>query len=108
VSTPSFDHVKGVDEAKCELEEIVLMLMLSLLLLLLLLLLLCLPPPQKTPPPPPPSPTHLPTHARFEDVKGVDEAKSELEEIVAYLKDPKKFTSLGGKLPKVRVGRLRG
>ena len=40
---------------------------------------------------------------RFEDVKGVDEAKSELEEIVEYLKDPRKFTTLGGKLPKVCV-----
>lgn len=36
----------------------------------------------------------------FDDVKGVDEAKAELQEIVMYLKNPAKFTRLGGKLPR--------
>jgi len=37
---------------------------------------------------------------RFSDVHGVDEAKEELKDVVAFLKDPSKFAELGGKLPK--------
>ncbi|MFO0623432.1 MAG: ATP-dependent zinc metalloprotease FtsH [Polyangia bacterium] len=36
----------------------------------------------------------------FSDVAGVEEAKDEVEEIIAFLKDPKKFTRLGGRIPK--------
>jgi cell division protease FtsH len=36
----------------------------------------------------------------FEDVAGVEESKYELEEIIAFLRDPKKFTRLGGRIPK--------
>ncbi|MCD6580146.1 ATP-dependent zinc metalloprotease FtsH [bacterium] len=36
----------------------------------------------------------------FKDVAGIDEVKEELEEIIEFLKNPKKFTKLGGKIPK--------
>jgi cell division protease FtsH len=36
----------------------------------------------------------------FEDVAGIDEAKEELGEIIEFLKEPKKFTRLGGRIPK--------
>jgi ATP-dependent metalloprotease len=38
--------------------------------------------------------------AKFKDVKGVPEAKLELQEVVDYLKDTEKYTRLGGRLPK--------
>ncbi len=38
--------------------------------------------------------------ARFTDVAGVDEAKEELIEVVDFLKEPKKYTDIGGKIPK--------
>lgn len=36
----------------------------------------------------------------FKDVAGIDEAKEELQEIIEFLTDPKKFTKLGGRIPK--------
>lgn len=36
----------------------------------------------------------------FNDIAGIDEAKEELQEIVEFLKNPKKFTRLGGRIPK--------
>ena len=40
------------------------------------------------------------TKVTFEDVAGIDEAKDELGEIVDFLREPKKFTRLGGRIPK--------
>jgi len=40
------------------------------------------------------------SRATFNDVAGVDEAKEELKEVIEFLKDPKKFQRLGGKIPK--------
>ena len=39
-------------------------------------------------------------HVTFENVAGIEEAKGELEEIISFLRDPKKFTKLGGRIPK--------
>ena len=36
----------------------------------------------------------------FQDVAGIDEAKDELQEIIEFLRDPRKFTRLGGRIPK--------
>uniref|UniRef100_A0A4W3GGP2 YME1-like 1b n=1 Tax=Callorhinchus milii TaxID=7868 RepID=A0A4W3GGP2_CALMI len=44
-------------------------------------------------------PIHM-KNVTFEHVKGVEEAKNELQEVVEFLKNPQKFTVLGGKLPK--------
>lgn len=42
----------------------------------------------------------------FEHVKGVEEAKNELQEVVEFLRNPQKFTVLGGKLPKGKPAHL--
>jgi cell division protease FtsH len=44
--------------------------------------------------------TETGTKMTFADVAGIEEAKEELQEIIAFLKDPKKFTRLGGRIPK--------
>jgi cell division protease FtsH len=44
--------------------------------------------------------TESQTKVTFEDVAGIDEARAELQEIIEFLKDPKKFTRLGGRIPK--------
>ena len=44
--------------------------------------------------------TESQTKVTFNDVAGIDEARSELQEIIEFLKDPKKFTKLGGRIPK--------
>ena len=36
----------------------------------------------------------------FKDVAGIEESKAELQEIIEFLKEPKKFTRLGGRIPK--------
>ena len=44
--------------------------------------------------------TESQTKVTFENVAGIDEARAELEEIIAFLKNPKKCTRLGGRIPK--------
>ena len=43
------------------------------------------------------------TKTTFDDVAGVDEAKAELQEIVAFLKDPERYGRLGGRVPERRL-----
>ncbi|MBT3605151.1 MAG: AAA family ATPase, partial [Candidatus Latescibacteria bacterium] len=40
------------------------------------------------------------TKITFKDVAGAEEAKQELQEIIEFLKDPRKFQRLGGRIPK--------
>jgi cell division protease FtsH len=44
--------------------------------------------------------TDLKPKVLFKDIAGIDEAKYELQEIIEFLKEPKKFTRLGGRIPK--------
>ena len=44
--------------------------------------------------------TEVTNKVTFADVAGIEEAKEELQEIIAFLKDPKRFTKLGGRIPK--------
>lgn len=44
--------------------------------------------------------TESQTKVTFEQVAGIDEAKHEVQEIIDFLRDPKKFTRLGGRIPK--------
>ncbi|KAJ1939440.1 i-AAA protease yme1, partial [Linderina macrospora] len=46
------------------------------------------------------TPEPMTTPVRFNDVQGCEEAKGELQELVQFLKDPKEFTDIGGRLPK--------